>query len=415
MSILRSSLRGALFAVASVAYAASAGAQCEVTGRTVICPDSTVELCAPPSGGYRWVDENGTVISTQQCITINAPAVFRVYTYDAGMDVWWGPCVHSVSAAPPESCAAVVPPPPPPPPPTPPPGTNPPPTPPPAPRTEMDTLACPRPASWWARQCRRDGDRHVLLDAASVAAVAQCVDERGAVFAWADAGSGFCRAIRASDNADLRQRTLRQYAAVLANLCATQAAMAQRGGTRFGLGPDVKLAWSSTSRTVGEWASAAGSELASLQGASLKDKRVKGAYRRIFTEAWEIGHGVGMKTSCPVPQDGEGEDSSVLAALGPDATDAADLAPVATPNPFHGAARLTFTVPDAAGADVELAVFDVAGRRMASLARGWLGAGPHVLQWDGRGLDGARARAGMYFVRGRIGQAEVTTSIMKIE
>jgi len=27
----------------------------------------------------------------------------------------------------------------------------------------------------------------------------------------------------------------------------------------------------------------------------------------------------------------------------------------------------------------------------------------------------ARARAGMYFVRGRIGQVEVTTSVMKIE
>jgi hypothetical protein len=239
------------------------------------------------------------------------------------------------------------------------------------------------------------------------------VDERSSVFAWTGSGDGFCRVVRANENADLRQRTLRQYAAVLANLCASQASMTSRGGVSFGLGTDVPLAWSAT--TVGAWASSAGAELASLQGASLRDPQVKAAYRRIFADAWRISHGDGMNTTCPVARGDDGEDSSLLAALGPDTPDGASLAPVAMPNPFRGAATLSFSIPDAAGANVEMSVFDVAGRRMATLARGWYGAGPHVLQWDGRGVDGARARAGMYFVRGRIGQAEVTTSIMKIE
>lgn len=223
--------------------------------------------------------------------------------------------------------------------------------------------------------------------------------------------AGFAAALRAKENADLRQRTHRQYAAALANLCAAQSGMAQRGGMRIGLGSGTKLAWPGGERTVGSWVAGAEAELASLQGAALKDKRVKAAYRRIFTEAWAVGHGVGMKTACALPQEIEYEDGSALAALGPDA----DLAPIASPNPFRGSARLSFVVPDAEGAEVELGMFDVAGRRVASLARGRFGPGSHVVQWDGRGVDGVRARAGMYFVRGRIGQAEVTTSVMKIE
>ncbi len=112
------------------------------------------------------------------------------------------------------------------------------------------------------------------------------------------------------------------------------------------------------------------------------------------------------------------EDASPDAALGTSLGDLSDAfvePPVAMPNPFHGAMRLTFSVSEATGSEVDVSVFDVAGRRMATLARGHFDPGSHVVQWDGRGVDGARARAGMYFVRGRIGQADVATSVMKIE
>lgn len=276
------------------------------------------------------------------------------------------------------------------------------------------------PASWWAKQCRREKNRNAQLGAADLAAIGAAVDERSALFAWGEPGDGLCRTIRHGEHSDLRSRTHRQYAAVLANLAARTAGATNRGGETFGLGADANFSTLFRSITVGAWAHAADGELLQLSGASLKDKNVRAAYRRIFGEAWAIGHGLGLVTDCPSAEDADDpEDTSVLAALGDEAGDApasgAATAPVAMPNPFHGAMRLSFAVGDASGADVDVSVFDVAGRRMATLARGRFGAGSHVVQWDGRGLDGSRARAGMYFVRGRIGQDEVMTSVMKVE
>lgn len=404
MSMLRSSVRGVLLSVASVALATAAWAQCEITGRTVICPDSSVMLCAPTSPGYMWVDTEGNVLSREQCITVVMPGDYRVYTYDSGLDVWWGPCVHTVSAAPAESCMVAPPPPPPPPPPAP----------------TLDTLACPRPASWWSRQCRSQRSRHAELSAADLASIGACADEHSQLFSWGDPGAGLCGALGVNETMDLRMLAHRQYAAVLANLCSRQSQTLRATANAYGLGADAPFTTFFGASTVGEWARAADDELVRLRGASLRDRGVRAAYRRIFGEAWAIGHGVGLNTNCPMPSNGDdGEDSSVLAALGSEAAlDGpldAPLAPVAMPNPFHGSTRFAFTISDASGSEVDMSVFDVAGRRMATLARGRFDAGTHFVQWDGRGLDGSRARAGMYFVRGRIGQADVTTSVMKVE
>ena len=67
----------------------------------------------------------------------------------------------------------------------------------------------------------------------------------------------------------------------------------------------------------------------------------------------------------------------------------------AWPNPTNGASRLRFRLPS--DADVEATVHDVAGRRVAVLARGPFPAGEHDLAWSGR-TAGRRAPAGVYFV-----------------
>ncbi len=67
------------------------------------------------------------------------------------------------------------------------------------------------------------------------------------------------------------------------------------------------------------------------------------------------------------------------------------------PNPARGSATLRFTLPGTGVAS--LAVYDVSGRLVRSLARGPFGAGPHVLRWDGRDAAGRVAPAGLYFVR----------------
>ena len=69
----------------------------------------------------------------------------------------------------------------------------------------------------------------------------------------------------------------------------------------------------------------------------------------------------------------------------------------ARPNPFSVETRFVLSVAEAA--DVDLGVFDLAGRRVATLHHGPLGAGDHPFVWDGMCTDGRRAEGGVYFCR----------------
>ncbi|MEZ5065878.1 MAG: Ig-like domain-containing protein [bacterium] len=68
-----------------------------------------------------------------------------------------------------------------------------------------------------------------------------------------------------------------------------------------------------------------------------------------------------------------------------------------SPNPSRGLTRVHFEL--ARAVDVTLDVFDVRGRRVASLARGRFPAGTHAVDWDGSASSGGRVAAGIYFVR----------------
>ena len=85
------------------------------------------------------------------------------------------------------------------------------------------------------------------------------------------------------------------------------------------------------------------------------------------------------------------------------------LAPV-TPNPARPHATLAFTLAEAA--DVELAVYDVRGRRVATLVNGLEAAGHHQVVWDGRTEAGSLAKSGAYFVRLKTGSEVQTRKIM---
>lgn len=71
------------------------------------------------------------------------------------------------------------------------------------------------------------------------------------------------------------------------------------------------------------------------------------------------------------------------------------LAP--TPNPFRGNATMQFGL--ARAGEVRLDLYDIAGRRIRTLAQGPHAAGPHVVTWDGRDEDRNPVAAGVYFVR----------------
>src|SRR5439155_23471501 len=55
-----------------------------------------------------------------------------------------------------------------------------------------------------------------------------------------------------------------------------------------------------------------------------------------------------------------------------------------TPNPGSGPVRIGLTL--AREASVQIDVFDLQGRHVASLAHGTLAAGAHVVEWSGRSM-----------------------------
>jgi hypothetical protein len=96
------------------------------------------------------------------------------------------------------------------------------------------------------------------------------------------------------------------------------------------------------------------------------------------------------------------------------ATDALASLPTVTrlfapfPNPPQHAGT-TFRFDLAQAGDVQLEVFDVAGRRVASLAANRYERGRHAVHWDGRGDGGTRLGSGVYFVRFAGGAVAVQT------
>jgi murein DD-endopeptidase MepM/ murein hydrolase activator NlpD len=76
------------------------------------------------------------------------------------------------------------------------------------------------------------------------------------------------------------------------------------------------------------------------------------------------------------------------------------------PSPFSRSAVIAFDLPRAA--DVELAIFDIAGRKLRTLASGRMPAGRHQKIWDGADDAGRRAGPGLYLFRMRSGAFEAT-------
>jgi hypothetical protein len=101
----------------------------------------------------------------------------------------------------------------------------------------------------------------------------------------------------------------------------------------------------------------------------------------------------------PVPQ-GAAPDIGAYefpVATGAGDAPAAPRAPRVFPNPFNPRTTIAFVLETEAR--VELAVFDVRGRRIATLRRGRLAAGEHRVIWHGRDDAGLAAAAGIYYAR----------------
>ncbi|MBI2503069.1 MAG: T9SS type A sorting domain-containing protein [Candidatus Latescibacteria bacterium] len=76
------------------------------------------------------------------------------------------------------------------------------------------------------------------------------------------------------------------------------------------------------------------------------------------------------------------------------------------PNPFNSSSVIRFSLP--ASGEVELAVFDLAGQKVAVLAGGMREAGAYTVRWDGRDEQGHELASGVYLYRLQSG-AQVET------
>jgi subtilisin family serine protease len=67
------------------------------------------------------------------------------------------------------------------------------------------------------------------------------------------------------------------------------------------------------------------------------------------------------------------------------------------PNPFAASTDIRYTIPERN--DLDLAVFDITGRRVRTLVAGSVESGQYHVSWDGRDGAGERVAPGIYFYR----------------
>ena len=83
------------------------------------------------------------------------------------------------------------------------------------------------------------------------------------------------------------------------------------------------------------------------------------------------------------------------------------------PNPLRGSSTLRFDV--AHEGDVAVEIFDVTGRRTATLLHDALAPGRYSVAWAGRAEDGSIAHAGLYFVRMTTAGARHTARLVVVK
>lgn len=82
------------------------------------------------------------------------------------------------------------------------------------------------------------------------------------------------------------------------------------------------------------------------------------------------------------------------------------------PNPFNGETKISFTLPGAS--HIDLSVYDLIGRKVATLYSGLVEAGESEIRWDARSSTGAELPSGIYFYRLTIAEGKSLTRRMTL-
>jgi len=83
------------------------------------------------------------------------------------------------------------------------------------------------------------------------------------------------------------------------------------------------------------------------------------------------------------------------------------------PNPLYASTTVRLALP--MDAEVSVVVYDIQGRKVASLMAGYRGAGYHDVVWEARDRDGNTVMPGVYFLRAEVGgQAATLRKLIKM-
>ena len=83
------------------------------------------------------------------------------------------------------------------------------------------------------------------------------------------------------------------------------------------------------------------------------------------------------------------------------------------PNPFNSGTAIDLTLPGTA--DVGLAVYNLAGQKVATLLDGPLSGGAHAVAWDGRDNGGRALASGMYLYRLQAGDRVAARKLLLLQ
>jgi endonuclease I len=83
------------------------------------------------------------------------------------------------------------------------------------------------------------------------------------------------------------------------------------------------------------------------------------------------------------------------------------------PNPFNPSTTISYELKEAG--PVQLQIFDVAGRLVRNLVQEEQAAGPHQMNWNGRGQEDQTCAAGVYFYRIRTEGADETKRMLLVK
>jgi hypothetical protein len=254
--------------------------------------------------------------------------------------------------------------------------------------------SCPRGPGFWKQQCAKKNGQakgHGKFTEEQMDDILDRIDARFTAFDWSGDLEDFCRLLSPSKPKDARTRALRQVATFMANWAAGDLDLSTANGGSVRLDPEGSVDCEEfDADTIGELVDELDDVLAELADGDLDDTGVRERYESIAACLGAINE---RDDDCDDEED-EDEDDARLAA---------SRLSAASPNPFAQQTGFRYEVVSEGGADVSIAIYDVAGRQVRTLVAERRGAGVHAVTWDGRNDAGIRSPRGIYFVRALIG------------